>query len=28
MTDEATHHAYDGETPVYEDEDDCDSCKI
>ena len=28
MTDEATHHAYDGESSQYEDEDDCESCKI
>jgi ribonucleoside-diphosphate reductase alpha chain len=27
MTDETTHHAYDGESPQYE-EDDCESCKI
>ena len=28
MTDETTHHAYDGESSQYEDEDDCESCKI
>ena len=27
MTDEATHHSYEGESEVY-DEDDCESCKI
>ena len=28
MTDETTHHAYDGESSQYEDDDDCESCKI
>jgi ribonucleoside-diphosphate reductase alpha chain len=28
MVDETTHHAYDGESSQYEDEDDCESCKI
>jgi hypothetical protein len=27
MTDEATHHSYEGESEVYEDED-CESCVI
>jgi hypothetical protein len=28
MTDEATHHAYEGESQTYIEDDDCESCKI
>tara|TARA_B110000879_G_scaffold42224_1_gene59637 strand:- start:1371 stop:2645 length:1275 start_codon:yes stop_codon:yes gene_type:complete len=28
MTDEQTNHTYDGESPQYDEEEDCDSCKI
>ena len=28
ITDNETHHAYDGESSQYEDDDDCESCKI
>jgi len=28
MTDGETHHAYDGESETFVDDEDCDSCKI